>query len=168
MRPKWIAAALAAFITIFIYGAAYAAPAGRTPSGIPYGGMEARIDGYVGQHIGKTSPGAAVVVVKDGRIIFSKGYGYADVENNLAVDPAETVFEYASVSKLFVYVTLMRLAEEGKLDLDADIRAYLPEGFLKKLRYDEPITFMHVMNHTAGFEDYLLDLILTSKEDFPS
>lgn len=159
---------LAVLIAVFCPAVSSASPPGQTPSGIPYSEMESRIDNYVHGHIGKTSAGAAVVVVKDGAVIFAKGYGYADIENKIAVDPAHTVFEYASISKLFVYTTLMRLAEEGRIDLQDDIRTYLPAGFLKKLRYDEPITFMHVMNHTTGFEDYLFDLILTSPDNLPT
>ena len=52
----------------------------------------------------------------------------------------------------------MQLNEEGKIDLDADIRNYLPKGFLKNLHYDTPITMRHLMNHTAGFEEQLINL----------
>lgn len=132
---------------------------GKTPSGILLEDLPGHIDGFMSRHIGVSSLGAAVVVVKDGRVVFSKGYGFADVENGLEVEPGYTVFEYGSVSKLFVYTTIMRLWEQGRIDLDADIRMYLPEGFLKKLKYDEPITMIHIMNHTTGFEDYLFDVV---------
>ena len=152
------------FILILALPCALAAEGQRpsTPSGVPLENVEEFIDDYVSDYIGQTSPGLAVVVVKDGKILFSKGYGYSDVEKNLMVDPANTIFEYGSVSKVFVYTAIMRLVEEGKLDLDTDIRTYLPTGFLKKLRYDEPITLTHVMNHTTGFEDYLFDVVVTS------
>ncbi|SHE79299.1 serine hydrolase domain-containing protein [Alkalibacter saccharofermentans] len=133
---------------------------GKTPSGIPIIELEEFIDDYMSEYIGKTSPGAAVVLVKDGEIIFSKGYGYANIESGILVDPRDTVFEYGSVSKLFVYTTMMRLSEEGKIDLQADIRDYLPADFLKKIKYDEPITMINIMNHTTGFEDFLFDVVL--------
>ncbi len=156
---------LLAAMTAFYPFAAYGDPGFQTPSGIPGSEMALRIDEYMEKHIGKTSPGAAVAIVKDGALLFSRGYGYADLARQIPVDPAKTVFEYASVSKLFVYTSLMRLAEEGKLNLHEDIRLYLPEGFLKKLRYDEPITFIDIMNHQTGFEDYYFDLILRSPDE---
>jgi CubicO group peptidase (beta-lactamase class C family) len=143
---------------------AFADKDGRTPSGIQLSEVEGFIDNYVMQYIGNTTPGAAVVLVKDGEIIFSKGYGHASIKDGIPVDPAGTVFEYGSISKLFVYTTIMRLAEEGKIDLKEDIRRYLPKGFLRKLKYDEPITMLNIMSHTTGFEDYLFDVIVTSPE----
>jgi CubicO group peptidase (beta-lactamase class C family) len=134
----------------------------QTPSGISFDNLEEFIDDYVTGHIGQTSPGLGVVLVKDGEIIFSKGYGYSDIEKGIKVDPSIIVFEYGSVSKLFVYTAIMQQVENGKLNLNTDIRTYLPEGFLKKLRYEEPITLLNVMNHTAGFEDYLFDVVVTS------
>ena len=89
----------------------------KTPSGIPLLELEKRIDDFMSKYVGETSPGAAVVLIKDGEIIFSKGYGYADIENEIRVDPSETIFEYGSISKLFVYTTIMRLWEEGRIDL---------------------------------------------------
>lgn len=139
-----------------------------TPSGRPLSTIEDFIDDYMDKYIGKSSPGAAVVLVKDGEIIFSKGYGYSDIESKTPVSPDTTVFEYGSVSKLFVYTTIMRLSEQGKIDLKADIRQYLPEGFLRKLQYDKPITMIDIMNHTTGFEDYYFDVILTSTDNLPS
>jgi CubicO group peptidase (beta-lactamase class C family) len=136
----------------------------KTPSGIPLSDVESFIDNYIMQYIGDTTPGAAVVLVKDDEIILSKGYGHASIKEGVPVDPAGTVFEYGSISKLFVYTTIMRLVEEGKIDLQGDVRKYLPEGFLRKLKYDEPITMLNIMSHTAGFEDYLFDVIVTSPE----
>ncbi|MHB1317770.1 MAG: serine hydrolase domain-containing protein [Anaerolineae bacterium] len=131
------------------------------PSGLPLADLGPFVDAYVADHLGTSTPGLAVVVVKDGEIILSKGYGYADVAQGVRVDPAQTVFEYGSVSKLFVYTTLMLLVEQGRLDLTADIRATLPVGFLRRLRFEDPITLLHVMSHTTGFEDVLFDVVLT-------
>lgn len=74
------------------------------------------------------------------------------------MDPKSTVFEGGSISKTFIWVSAMQLSEEGKIDLNADIRNYLPKGFLKNLHYDTPITMRHLMNHTAGFEEQLINL----------
>jgi CubicO group peptidase (beta-lactamase class C family) len=82
--------------------------------------------------------GAAVAVVKDGRILFSKGYGLADVENGVPVDPESTLFRIGSISKLFTWTAVMQLVEQGKLDLDADVNTYL--DFRVPDTFSEPIT----------------------------
>ena len=97
-------------------------------------------------------PGAVVPVVKDGEMIFAKGYGVADVENGISVSADKTLFRTGSVSKLFVWTAVMQLVEQGKIDLNADINSYLtkfkiPDGFGK------PITMLNLMNHNAGFEE---------------
>ncbi len=141
---------------------------GETPSGIPFTEMEEEIDQYVSRYIGQTTPGAAVAVVKDGEIIFLKGYGYADIENQIPVDPKNTVFEWASTSKLFTWTSVMQLVEQGKLDLDADIKTYLPLEFAQKLEYTQAITMRDIMNHAAGFGDYAFNTIVFSKDKLVS
>ena len=96
-------------------------------------------------------PGAVIVVVRDGEIYFSKGYGFADVENRIPVDPATTLFRPGSVSKLFLWTAVMQLVEQGKLDLNEDVNTYL--DFTIPATYPEPITLRHLMTHTPGFED---------------
>ncbi len=93
--------------------------------------------------------GAVVTVVKDGRILVRRGYGFADVEQRIPVDPDSTLFRVASVSKLFTWTAVMQLVEAGQLDLDADINRYL--DFQVPGR-GAPITMRHLMTHTAGFE----------------
>jgi CubicO group peptidase (beta-lactamase class C family) len=95
--------------------------------------------------------GAVIVVVKDGAVLFSKGYGYADVASHAPVDPARTLFRPGSVSKLFTWTAVMQLVEQGKLDLDADINRYL--DFTIPAAFGKPITLRHLMTHTAGFEE---------------
>ncbi len=95
--------------------------------------------------------GATVAVVKDGRVLFTKGYGYADVAQNIPVDPEKTVFILGSLSKIFTWTAVMQLVEQGKLDLDADVNTYL--DFKIPVTYPEPITLNHLMAHTSGFED---------------
>ena len=96
-------------------------------------------------------PGAVVVVVKEGEVFFAKGYGYADLENKIPVDPATTLFRPGSVSKLFTWTAIMQLVEEGKLDLDKDVNTYL--DFEIPDTFSEPITLRNILTHTAGFED---------------
>ena len=73
-----------------------------------------------------TTPGVAVVVVKDGEIVFKKGYGMANLEHNIAIT-TETVFDIASVSKQFTAFTMYLLESEGKLSLDDEVKKYIPE-----------------------------------------
>ncbi|MFS0561420.1 serine hydrolase domain-containing protein [Terribacillus sp. 179-K 1B1 HS] len=130
----------------------------ETPSGIPLSEVEAYVDDYVSDYIGKTTAGASIVITKNNEIVFSKGYGYGDVENQVKIDSGTSVFEWGSISKLFVWVSVMQLVEQGKIKLDEDIKNYLPNEFLKHLKYDDPITMLDLMNHTAGFEERIFDL----------
>jgi CubicO group peptidase (beta-lactamase class C family) len=107
--------------------------------------------------------GAAVSVVKDGKLFFSKGYGYADLENGFPVDPQHTIFAIGSVGKLFTWTAVMQLAEQGKLDLDADINTYL--DFRIPDTYPKPITLKHLLTHTSGFENRLLGSAVSSAND---
>src|SRR6185503_11314982 len=81
--------------------------------------------------------GAVVVIVKDGSILFSKGYGYADVAKKKPVSVENTLFRPGSISKLFTWTSVMQLVEQGKLDLDKDINTYLdfkiPDTFPKPI-----------------------------------
>ena len=99
--------------------------------------------------------GAAISVVKDGKLLFAKGYGYADLEKGIPVDPEQTIFRVGSVGKLFTWTAVMQLVEQGKLDLDADINTYL--DFHIPDTYPEPITLKHLMTHTSGIEDRWLE-----------
>jgi CubicO group peptidase (beta-lactamase class C family) len=107
--------------------------------------------------------GAAVSVVKDGKLFFAKGYGDADLERGIPVDPEQTVFRIGSVGKLFTWTAVMQLAEQGKLDLDADINTYL--DFRIPDTYPQPITLKHLMTHTSGFEDRLRGSVVSDPND---
>jgi len=96
-------------------------------------------------------PGAVVTVVKNGQVLFSRGYGYANIENQIPVDPERTLFRIGSITKLFTWTAVMQLAEQGKLDLEADINQYL--DFEIPASFPQPITMKHLLGHTAGFED---------------
>ncbi|WP_082089019.1 serine hydrolase domain-containing protein [Methanosarcina siciliae] len=115
--------------------------------------LEAFMDGAVNSHLkADPVPGATVAVVKDGQIIFAKGYGYADIDKRQPVVGNQTLFRVGSVSKLFVWTAVMQLAEQGKLDLDADVNTYLKD-FQIPATYSRPITLKNLMSHTSGFED---------------
>ena len=109
-------------------------------------------------------PGAAVAVVKNGQLLFAKGYGYADLENKTPVVADTTLFRTGSVAKLFTWTAVMQLVEQGKLELDTDINRYL-ETFQIPGTYPEPITLRHLLTHTAGFEDDLFGVLAREAND---
>ena len=128
--------------------------------------VETFIDGILPLQLKRDDiAGATVAVVKDGKLLFAKGYGYADVEKKKPVYAQETLFRPGSVSKLFTWTSVMQLFEQGKLDLDRDVNEYLdykiPDAFGK------PITLKNILTHTPGFEEQIKDLIITdsSKPD---
>lgn len=117
--------------------------------------LEVFVDGLLGglmpeRHV----PGAVVLVVKNGEVFFSKGYGFADIEDQRPVDP-ETLFRVASVSKLFTATAVMQLVEAHKLDLRSDVNTYLNKRFTMKEPFGE-VTVADLLTHTGGFDDRLL------------
>src|SRR5918995_4720345 len=101
--------------------------------------LQAFLDKELGREMEKHHiAGAAVSVVKDGELFFAKGYGHADLENDIPVDPEQTIFHIGSVGKLFTWTAVMQLAEQGKLDLDEDINTYL--DFRIPDTYPQPIS----------------------------
>jgi len=97
------------------------------------------------------SPGCAVGIVKDGELIFKKGYGMANLEYTIP-NTSKTVFCIASMSKQFTGMCIALLEEEGSLSLDDDIREYIPEFPY----YGSPITIGNLVYHTSGIRDYLV------------
>lgn len=128
------------------------------PSGIPADRIGEVIENYVDENAATTA-GMAVSVLNAEGTVYKNYFGYADIENGIAVDE-NTVFEWGSATKMLVWVSVMQLYEQGLIDLDADIRGYLPDGFLTKLHYDTPITMIHLMNHTAGFQELYTNLFV--------
>ncbi|MDO9370199.1 MAG: serine hydrolase domain-containing protein [Sphingopyxis sp.] len=96
--------------------------------------------------------GAVIVVVKDGKVLTQRGFGYADAAKRTPVDPARTLFRPGSVSKLFTWTAVMQQVEAGKIDLDADVNTYL--DFKIPLKNGKPVTMRQLMTHTAGFEEH--------------
>jgi CubicO group peptidase (beta-lactamase class C family) len=112
-------------------------------------------------------PGAAVSVVADGRQIFAKGYGLADTENERPMVAERTPLHINSVSKLFTATAVMQLVEQGKLDLDTDVNEYLTEFKIRDTYPGNPVTLRHLLTHTAGFEDPLIEFDRGSGGDSP-
>lgn len=95
------------------------------------------------------SPGCALAIIRDGRIIYKRGYGMADLERRAAISPS-SVFYIASVSKQFTAMSISLLAKKGKLSLDDDIRKHLP----RFPHYQSPVTIRHLLYQTGGVRDY--------------
>jgi CubicO group peptidase (beta-lactamase class C family) len=116
------------------------------------------LDGFMANEMQTNKiAGAVVVVVKDGQILLNKGYGFSDVAAKKQVDPDTTLFQPASITKLFTWTAVMQQVEAGKINLDADINTYLDFKIVGK--GGKPITMRHLMTHTAGFEEYLKDAL---------
>ncbi len=144
--------------------AAAPAPVPLGPAQLTAADVSAFLDGLVPLQLERSDiAGAVIVVVKDGRILFAKGYGYADREKKKPVSVDETLFRPGSISKLFTWTSVMQLAEQGKLDLDRDINDYL--DFKVPATQPKPITLRNIMTHTPGFEETLKELFVAKPQD---
>lgn len=122
------------------------------------GELEALVDPVFQRHLADLHiPGAVFVVVRDGKVLFQKGYGVANVERQTPADPDRTLFAIGSITKLFTGTVIMQLAEQGKLDLHADVNQYL-RAFQVPNTFPQPITAAHLLTHTAGFDELLLGI----------
>ena len=97
-------------------------------------------------------PGATVAVVREGQVVLARGYGDVDAERRTPVVAERTLFRVASIGKLFVWTAVMQLAEQGRLELDADLNTYLLEDSRVPATYPQPLTLAHLMAHAGGFE----------------
>jgi CubicO group peptidase (beta-lactamase class C family) len=127
---------------------------------------EAWLDGFFPYALQRGDvAGAVVAVVKDGRILLQKGYGFADIAARKPVDPERTLFRAGSVSKLFTWTAVMQLVEQGKVNLDTDVNTYL--DFKIPPREGKPITLRNLMTHTPGFDENARALIVMEGKDLP-
>ena len=109
----------------------------------------ARVDAVFAKYDKPDSPGCALGVIRDGKLIYKRGYGMASLEHGAPISP-DTVFRMGSVSKQFTAAAVALLAEDGKISLGDDVRKYLPE----LPAYEHPITIRHLIHHTSGLRDY--------------
>lgn len=104
-------------------------------------------------------PGLTIAVVQDQKIVYKRGFGYADLEKKTPVDPDLTLFRMGSISKLFTWTAAMQLEEQDGLNLNTDINEYLKNYKVKDGNYHgQPIHMHHLMGHTAGFSARMIDL----------
>jgi CubicO group peptidase (beta-lactamase class C family) len=147
--------------------AAATTPEGPAQSRLTREDLEAWLDGLVGYGLPREDiAGGVIVVVKDGQVLFKKGYGYSDVEKHTPVDADTTLFRPGSVSKLFTWTAVMQLVEQGKLDLDTDVNKYI--DFKIPERDGKPVTLRNIMTHTAGFEEQPKGIMGIEKDGVPA
>jgi len=96
------------------------------------------------------SPGCAVAVYRNGRVSYSRGYGLANIEEDVPIT-SESVFDIGSTSKQYTAASILLLEKQGKLSVNDDVRKYIPE----LPDYGPKITILHLLNHTSGLRDYL-------------
>jgi CubicO group peptidase (beta-lactamase class C family) len=127
--------------------------------------LEAFLDAYFAEQMASLHvPGITFVLVKDGEIFFAKGYGYADLDNQILYDPDKTVFWAASIAKVFSVVGVLQLYERGLIHLEDDVNRYLVD-FQIPDDYPEPVTFHSLLTHTDGFEARIIgDAARTPKD----
>src|SRR5262245_8356071 len=110
----------------------------------------AKVDAVFREYDRSDSPGCALGVYRDGRIIYERGYGMANLELGVANSP-QTVFDIGSTAKQFTAFSIHLLARDGKLSLDDDIRKWVPEV----PSYSKPVTIRNLLHHTSGLRDYI-------------
>ncbi len=121
--------------------------------------LEAFLDGLVPLQIEADDvAGTVISVVKDGKILFAKGYGFSDVEKRKPVSASDTLFRPGSISKLFTWTSVMQLVQRGKLNLDQDVNTYL--DFTIPPAFGKPITLRNIMTHTPGFQETIKELLV--------
>ena len=141
--------------------------AAAAPARLTKQDLDSWLDGLVPYALARSDiAGALVVVVKDGEVLSERGYGYADVEARRLVDPRATLFRPGSISKLFTWTAVMQLAEQGRLNLDADVNSYL--DLRVPPRDGQPITLRNLMTHTSGYEDRLKRIVVDEMSLRPS
>jgi CubicO group peptidase (beta-lactamase class C family) len=136
--------ALTALLTFTLFSIASA----QTPATGAQSDIASRVDQLFSRFDRPDSPGCALGVIKDGKLIYKKGYGMANLEHDIPISPT-TVFNVASASTQFTGMSVLLLARQGKLRLDDDIRKYLPE----LPAYQATITIRQLIHHTGGVRD---------------
>jgi CubicO group peptidase (beta-lactamase class C family) len=147
-----------ALITLLTF-ALFSIASAQTPAANQQSDVTHRVDQLFARFDRPDSPGCALGVVKDGKLIYKKGYGMANLEHDIPISPS-TVFNVASASTQFTAMSVLLLARQGKLQLEDDVRKYLPE----LPAYQATITIRQLIHHTSGVRDRI-DLIAIAGGD---
>jgi CubicO group peptidase (beta-lactamase class C family) len=110
---------------------------------------DARVDAIFSAYTAST-PGCVLGVVRDGKLVYQKGYGQASLELGVPIAP-KTVFDIGSTSKQFTATSILLLAQQGKVSLDDDIHKYVPE----LADYGKTLTLRQMLHHVSGLRDYV-------------
>ena len=130
-------------IFIFLFVSLFTLSYGQIPDS-----LSKKVDAIFAEYDKTNSPGCALAILKNGKIIYKRGYGMSNMEYNIAIAPT-SIFHIASISKQFTAAAIVRLSLEGKLSLDDDIRKYIPEV----PDFGHTITFNNLIHHTSGIRD---------------
>ncbi|MED1861281.1 serine hydrolase domain-containing protein [Brevibacillus reuszeri] len=153
-KNKWQVSALTLFLTLGTISSAFAQPVSTAARGpMEPKEVEAFADRFFEREDIRQfqAPGAAVVVVRDGKVVLQKGYGYADIAKKTPVDPEKTVFRLGSIAKSVTATAVMQLVEAKKIDLHKDIQNYMGDIPINNA-FDEPLTMHHLLTHTTGYD----------------
>lgn len=113
--------------------------------------LAAKVDAVFANYDKAASPGCALGVIKDGKLIYGRGYGMANLEHNIPNSP-QLIYDIGSTSKQFTAASILLLQQQGKLALDDDVRKFIPE----LPAYQKPVTIRQLVHHTSGLRDYLV------------
>jgi CubicO group peptidase (beta-lactamase class C family) len=144
VKKRLLSASVAALLGVQL------AAAGTENRSLPDDKAKAAVDEIFSDLTKPGSPGCALAVARDGKIIYESGYGLANIEESVAITPL-TVFDIGSTSKQFTAASTLLLEKQGKLSINDDVRKYIPE----LPDYGKKITILHLLNHTSGLRDYL-------------
>jgi CubicO group peptidase (beta-lactamase class C family) len=185
---RWLARAIALALLVVAMGlaavTASAAPAAALPAvsaahsstnqAVPAGALSdpaelaVFLDDLLSRQLADNHiPGASVAVVTGDQLLFAQGYGYANLERHTPIVADQTLMRVGSIAKLFTWTAVLQLAEQGKLDLNADVNTYLGDVVIPAI-YPAPITLAHLLTHTAGFEDRQLGITVARAADLVS
>jgi CubicO group peptidase (beta-lactamase class C family) len=168
MTRTLIAGVVAAALALAPISAASAAPS-KQGSAPDLTGVGQLVDQVVSAQLTRDKiPGAAVVVVAGGKQVYAKGYGVADVPARTPVDPASTEFFTASVAKVFTATAAAQLIQQGKIDPNADVNAYLKTFKIRNTYPGRPVTMANLLTHTAGFDDAPVGAALADPAHVPA
>ncbi|MEM6326246.1 MAG: serine hydrolase domain-containing protein [Bacteroidota bacterium] len=147
---------LSLLLVLLLVGAGCRATGSPTPAAPPdtswLAEATAEIDAAIADEMETNYvPGAAVVIVQDGRTVFMRGYGLADIEADRPVDPERTLFRIGSVTKALTALAASRLVDQGRLNWNDDVAPYA-SGMTNPGGFEAPVTLRHLVTHTGGFD----------------
>lgn len=149
--------AAAALLNLLLVGFSFAS-AQNLPAASPADPRKIELfaDGFFAERMKQLHiPGVVFIVIDDSRIVFAKGYGYADLESRTPVSTDGTLFRVGSISKLFTATAALQLVERGALDLNKDVNQYL-SLFKLESSFPRPVTVANLLTHTGGFGEQFI------------